>query len=1260
MREAICIHIGQGGVQIGNACWELFCLEHGIQPDGQMPSDKTIGGGDDAFNTFFSETGAGKHVPRCVMVDLEPTVVDEVRTGTYRQLFHPEQLISGKEDVAHCEDSGCQEIRGAWGAVSWGMLTVLLQYFTFNLSFFFWWMWFCIFYGECLSFDYFSDFLFHGSGICSVPAVDLPSSPVDRGPKSMWKRWLRVLRHERTMWAAHFVGRRRHGGNRLFLNRLRRGRRSALMRLAMSDFVFLARSSRHSRKCFEDVYMRQEHDSKMRLPPGFLRGGASRSDRLLAGLKDLLAECDKDDQQEAESDGDALFFALQAMVQERPKNLLQELKSLVSQFSRKNFDRTEKGTAKGLGKSDSSPAPKGDGKSKGKGKSVPETSVLGKQKGNGKGKNNAALSKDESQDPTTHEAGSWIEVVRRGKGGKGVKQAPAKAHDLGRPRRSDWTAPVFTSAEELANATQESNNPVVAMPSNAKDAEIMWSLLATKANIDALFVFNYQTHEGFVQETEKELGIKPQFSSLPLHFSNGLRFVQRYVFYRGDGAPKAKVTGVQVSLSNTAKSDSVVLRAKTRKGLVHSWEALQKNAGLNLRSWAVNCEGLQNSDFRDSWGWELIGQNDIQGLVRVNQKKADRLLQISGQCQGHDRWYLEPLQWATPLSQKCPPAVDWIDHDNLGQAAKVACEEAKRHGLGAVLGRRQIGVRKPRVCDSTEKASASERRRMWKFLGVPHGMSEEDVKKMVLDSGFTNVEVMNFFLWRKGKGWTVRATRTDDVSHLSIQSENTTILASSDFGRVDRRPHYCLPVEKRVTLSNSQQKKPACSVSAFSLAKCAGFVGEAKQGAVPKPEAMEVSEDKANQQDGRGPAPGESPPPKKVRTRGSIPAGLEIIPNAGQGNCLFHAVSDACKLVGQSRGHGVLRAMAVTHLRKYKDAYEPAWDMSTPDAEETKMDAGAFERYLDLVAEEGSWGGALELTALANTLNMKIRVKTGDNTYVFNNAGQKGTLNLNFAHKHYEALKGQIRNESDWGTIKEGPRIGLRAGGKSVTNSCGTASSVRRLLEKKAQSVGTASSVKRALRLQADKPKSKFTPSHRSAVSRTHVSMTSGASPRHYDGKAVDSNAENIWVCDECQQPLSASSKGLLSKKRDCHISKVHAGLPRSRFHPLYEPAGIIAASPDIQWKPGVWECAGCGSRIAEIANRHQKTISIAAHLGQCPHVTAKNRNASANNIALIKKFGGTAKYVRVLKPNQGGIKSANLTLHKVATQFRELHELQQ
>ena len=74
-REVISLHIGQAGVQLGNACWELFCLEHGITPDGQMPADDSIGIQDDSFNTFFGETGSGKHVPRAVFVDLEPSVV---------------------------------------------------------------------------------------------------------------------------------------------------------------------------------------------------------------------------------------------------------------------------------------------------------------------------------------------------------------------------------------------------------------------------------------------------------------------------------------------------------------------------------------------------------------------------------------------------------------------------------------------------------------------------------------------------------------------------------------------------------------------------------------------------------------------------------------------------------------------------------------------------------------------------------------------------------------------------------------------------------------------------------------------------------------------------------------------------------------------------------------------------------------------------------------------------------------------------------
>ena len=60
---------------MGNSCWELYCLEHGIEADGCLAPDRPQREGNDSFSTFFSETSSGKHVPRAIYVDLEPTVV---------------------------------------------------------------------------------------------------------------------------------------------------------------------------------------------------------------------------------------------------------------------------------------------------------------------------------------------------------------------------------------------------------------------------------------------------------------------------------------------------------------------------------------------------------------------------------------------------------------------------------------------------------------------------------------------------------------------------------------------------------------------------------------------------------------------------------------------------------------------------------------------------------------------------------------------------------------------------------------------------------------------------------------------------------------------------------------------------------------------------------------------------------------------------------------------------------------------------------
>jgi len=105
-RELVSIHVGQAGISVGNSVWELYALEHGITADGMMPpSDTTssLGGGveDDSnnYNTFFSETPQGQHVPRAIFVDLEPTVADDVVRRS--KLYNPDYVLTGTHDAAN-------------------------------------------------------------------------------------------------------------------------------------------------------------------------------------------------------------------------------------------------------------------------------------------------------------------------------------------------------------------------------------------------------------------------------------------------------------------------------------------------------------------------------------------------------------------------------------------------------------------------------------------------------------------------------------------------------------------------------------------------------------------------------------------------------------------------------------------------------------------------------------------------------------------------------------------------------------------------------------------------------------------------------------------------------------------------------------------------------------------------------------------------------------------------------------------------------
>ena len=98
-REVLSISVGQGGVQLGNAIWSQYNTEHDIQKNGTRGEEADAS--DTYFQTFYEETAAGQYVPRNLYVDLEPSVLDDVRRGDYAGLFHSEFLVNAKEDAAN-------------------------------------------------------------------------------------------------------------------------------------------------------------------------------------------------------------------------------------------------------------------------------------------------------------------------------------------------------------------------------------------------------------------------------------------------------------------------------------------------------------------------------------------------------------------------------------------------------------------------------------------------------------------------------------------------------------------------------------------------------------------------------------------------------------------------------------------------------------------------------------------------------------------------------------------------------------------------------------------------------------------------------------------------------------------------------------------------------------------------------------------------------------------------------------------------------
>ncbi|KAI9819725.1 MAG: gamma-tubulin [Thelocarpon impressellum] len=96
-REIITIQAGQCGNSVGSQFWQQLCQEHGISQDGNLEDFATEGG--DRKDVFFYQSDDTRYIPRAILLDLEPRVINGIQTGAYKNIYNPENFYVGKDGI---------------------------------------------------------------------------------------------------------------------------------------------------------------------------------------------------------------------------------------------------------------------------------------------------------------------------------------------------------------------------------------------------------------------------------------------------------------------------------------------------------------------------------------------------------------------------------------------------------------------------------------------------------------------------------------------------------------------------------------------------------------------------------------------------------------------------------------------------------------------------------------------------------------------------------------------------------------------------------------------------------------------------------------------------------------------------------------------------------------------------------------------------------------------------------------------------------
>lgn len=94
-REIITLQAGQCGNSVGSQFWQQLCQEHGINQDGNLEDFATEGG--DRKDVFFYQSDDTRYIPRAILLDLEPRVLNAIQNGPYKNIYNPENFYIHKD-----------------------------------------------------------------------------------------------------------------------------------------------------------------------------------------------------------------------------------------------------------------------------------------------------------------------------------------------------------------------------------------------------------------------------------------------------------------------------------------------------------------------------------------------------------------------------------------------------------------------------------------------------------------------------------------------------------------------------------------------------------------------------------------------------------------------------------------------------------------------------------------------------------------------------------------------------------------------------------------------------------------------------------------------------------------------------------------------------------------------------------------------------------------------------------------------------------